>query len=100
MAAADDLTPRERGLILGHSYAGSFGGDPRKLTLIAKAKSADDVEANVDGTLLRPGEIEDDVAFWSGFSHGVKAFLVEQGTPPSTRRPAPEPPGAVPRPGG
>jgi hypothetical protein len=81
MAAADDLTPRERGLILGHSYAASFDGDPRKLTLIAKAKSAADVEANVDAALLRPGEIEDDVAFWSGFSHGVKAFLVEQGTP-------------------
>jgi len=79
--AADDLTPRERGLILGHSYAASFDGDPRKLTLIAKAKSAADVEANVDAALLRPGEIEDDVAFWSGFSHGVKAFLVEQGTP-------------------
>ena len=39
------------------------------------------MEANVDGAPLRPGPIEDDVAFWSGFSHGVKAFFVEQGTP-------------------
>jgi hypothetical protein len=43
------------------------------------ARTADEVRANVDSTVIeRPG-LDDSVAFWSGFAHGVAAFLVEEG---------------------
>ena len=73
-----ELTSRERGLILGHSYASRCGGDHAKLRPIVRAKTADEVRANVDSTLIEPAGIDDPVAFWSGFAHGVAAFLVEE----------------------
>jgi hypothetical protein len=74
----DELTSRERGLIFGHAYASRSGGDHAKLRPIVRAKTADEVRANVDSTLIEPVGIDDSVAFWSGFAHGVAAFLVEE----------------------
>jgi hypothetical protein len=75
----DELTSRERGLIFGHAYATRYEGDRAKLRPIVRAKTADEVSANVDSTVAEPAGIEDPVAFWSGFAHGVAAFLVEDG---------------------
>jgi hypothetical protein len=79
MVALDhELTSRERGLIFGHAYASQYGGDRAKLRPIVRARTADEVRANVDSTLIEPAGIADSVAFWSGFAHGVAAFLVEE----------------------
>jgi hypothetical protein len=43
------------------------------------ARTADEVRANVDPTVTEPVGVESSVAFWSGFAHGVAAFLVEEG---------------------
>ena len=75
----DELTARERGLIAGHAYASRYGGDHAKLRPIVMARTADGVKANVEPTLIEPTGIDDPVAFWSGFAHGVAAFLVEEG---------------------
>jgi hypothetical protein len=75
----DELTSRERGLIVGQAYASRHQGDRVKLRPIVMAKTADEVRANVDSTVIeRPG-LDDSVAFWSGFAHGVATFLVEEG---------------------
>jgi hypothetical protein len=42
------------------------------------ARTADEVKANVDSTVSEPSGLENAVAFWSGFAHGVAAFLVEE----------------------
>ena len=72
-------TSRERGLTVGHAYAARFEGDRARLRLIVTARTADQVRANVDSTAIEPAALEDSVAFWSGFAHGVKTFLVEDG---------------------
>ena len=73
------LTARERGLLVGHAYASRYEGDRAKLRPIVMARRADEVRANVDSTVIEPAELESAVAFWSGFAHGVAAFLVEDG---------------------
>jgi hypothetical protein len=76
---SDELTSRERGLIVGHAYASRHHGDRVKLRPIVMARTADEVRTNVDSTVIeRPG-LDNSVAFWSGFAHGVAAFLVEEG---------------------
>jgi hypothetical protein len=76
---SDQLTSRERGLIVGHAYASRYEGDRAKLRPIVMARTADEVRANVDPTVTEPAGVESSVAFWSGFAHGVAAFLVEEG---------------------
>jgi hypothetical protein len=76
---SDELTPRERGLIVGHAYASRYEGDRATLRPIVMARKADEVKANVDSTVIEPAGLENSVAFWSGFAHGVAAFLVEEG---------------------
>jgi hypothetical protein len=76
---SDELTSRERGLIIGHAYASRYEGDRAKLRPIVMARTADEVRANVDSTVIEPAGLESSVAFWSGFAHGVAAFLVEEG---------------------
>jgi hypothetical protein len=75
---SDQLTSRERGLIVGHAYASRYEGDRAKLRPIVMARTADEVRANVD-PVTEPAGVESSVAFWSGFAHGVAAFLVEEG---------------------
>jgi hypothetical protein len=48
---------------------------------IVVARTADEVRANVDSTVIEPAALDSPVAFWSGFAHGVAAFLVEDGSP-------------------
>jgi hypothetical protein len=74
-----ELTPLEQGLIVGHAYASRYGGDRTKLRPIVVARTADEVRANVDPTVIEPAGLESSVAYWSGFAHGVAAFLVEEG---------------------
>ncbi len=69
---------RERGLMLGHTYASSEV-DRVKLRGIARARNAVEVKAAVESTIDEPADVDDPVAFWSGFAHGVTAFLVDQG---------------------
>jgi hypothetical protein len=75
---SDELSARERGLMLGHTYA-SHQPDRVKLRRIATARNAKDVKASVDQTVCEPADLENAVAFWSGFAHGVTRFLVDQG---------------------
>jgi hypothetical protein len=75
----DELTSRERGLIIGHAHASRYEGDRAKLRPIVMARTVDEVRANVDSTVIEPAGLESSVAFWSGFAHGVAAFLVEEG---------------------
>jgi hypothetical protein len=72
-----ELTSREQGLMLGHTYAFRHAGDRPKLRPIVMSRTADEVKANVDSTVTEPAGLESPVAFWSGFAHGVAAFLVE-----------------------
>jgi hypothetical protein len=76
---SDELTSREQGLIIGHAYASRYEGDRTKLRPIVMARTADEVRTNVDSTVIEPAGLESSVAFWSGFAHGVAAFLVEEG---------------------
>ena len=74
-----ELTSRERGLIAGHAYASQYEDDRAKLRPIVMARTADAVRANIDSTVIERAGFDDSVAFWSGFAHGVAAFLVETG---------------------
>jgi hypothetical protein len=67
----------ERGISLGRGYAEKHQADRRSLGLIAKAQSASEVTANVDPTEIAAEGIVDPVAFWSGFAHGVRWYLLE-----------------------
>jgi len=75
----ETLTAREQGLIAGHAYASRYRGDRAKLRPIVAARTANEVKANVDSTIIAPCALDSPVAFWSGFAHGVAAFLVEDG---------------------
>jgi hypothetical protein len=79
MYVSEALTSRERGLIVGHAYATRYHGDRVKLRPIVVARTADEVRANVDSTVIEPAALDSPVAFSSGFAHGVAAFLVEDG---------------------
>jgi hypothetical protein len=64
-----EFTSRERGLLAGHRWAE------------AQARAHDDV-AEVARTGVAPhdvraSELDTDDAFWEGFIHGVRAFVVE-----------------------
>ena len=76
---SEELTSRERGLMKGHTYATRHEGDRVKLRSIVMARTADEVRANVQPTVIEPAGLDSPVAFWSGFAHGVAAFLVEDG---------------------
>jgi hypothetical protein len=76
---SDELTSRDQGLIAGHTYAARYQGDPVKLRHIVRARTAEEVRANVEPTVIEPAGLDSLVAFWSGFAHGVAAFLVEEG---------------------
>jgi len=76
---SDDLTSRERGLIAGHTYATRHQGDRLRLRHIVTARTAEEVRANVEPKVIEPAGLDSPVAFWSGFAHGVAAFLVEDG---------------------
>jgi hypothetical protein len=63
--------------MLGRTYASRYTDDRAKLRSIVMARTADEVRANVHATVTEPARLESPSAFWSGFAHGVAAFLVE-----------------------
>jgi hypothetical protein len=74
----DRPPPIEEGLTLGYGYAEKHRDDRMTLGRIARARSAPEVAANVDPAEIAVDGIADQVAFWSGFAHGVKRYLVEE----------------------
>ena len=75
----EGLTPREQGLRVGHEYAMAFANDRAKLRRASvRAKDADEVKASIDWSFLEPTSQQRPVAFWSGFAHGVRDFLVDE----------------------
>ena len=63
------------GLEAGLRYASENGGDRRHLGRIVGAHTADEVAAILGGDAAEPAGIDDRVAYWSGFAHGVRRFL-------------------------
>jgi hypothetical protein len=68
----------EKGAALGYGYAERHQGDRLRLGLIARARSASEVTANVDPGEIAPDGVDHPVAFWSGFAHGVRWYLLEE----------------------
>jgi hypothetical protein len=64
------------GLEEGLKYAADHGGDRHHLGRIVRAGSAVEVSDAVAGSVLPPEGI-DQVAYWSGFAHGVGRYLRE-----------------------
>jgi len=64
------------GLEDGLRYATQYHDDRRLLGRIVRARSAVEVADAVAGTALPPEGI-DEVAYWSGFAHGVGRYLRE-----------------------
>jgi hypothetical protein len=67
----------EQGLTLGYAYAESHLDDRPHLRRIVRARSAPEVTANLDPAEIAPPGLASQVAFWSGFAHGVRRYLVE-----------------------
>ena len=61
------------GLEDGLKYATENPGDRQLLGRIAGAHTAEEVAGAVDGSA--PNDVDDVVAYWSGFSHGVGQYL-------------------------
>jgi len=74
----DSPSSIEEGLTLGYGYAEKHRDDRLTLGRIARARSAPEVAANVDPAEIPANPIADQVAFWSGFAHGVKRYLVDE----------------------
>lgn len=75
----NEFTPRERGLLMGNKYAELYDGDPFDLKPVADGDIDDDLREKVSAFLVESDDIENPTQFWEGFSHGVAAFLVDQG---------------------
>lgn len=63
---------------LGYGYAEKHQDDRLRLGLIARAKSASEVTANVGSGEIPADGIANPVAFWSGFAHGVRWYLIDE----------------------
>ena len=74
----DSPSSIEEGLTLGYGYAEKHRDDRQNLGRIARAHSAPEVAANVEPAEIPADGIADHVAFWSGFAHGVKRYLVDE----------------------
>jgi hypothetical protein len=68
----------EEGITLGYGYAENRRDDRLSLGRIARAHSATEVTENVDPGEIAAERITDPVAFWSGFAHGVRQYLLEE----------------------
>jgi hypothetical protein len=75
----DEFNPRERGLMIGRVWAESQEADPlTALQLAAEGTIPDDVRTRERVVDALVEYIENPAAFWEGFIHGVRAYLVEQ----------------------
>ena len=70
------------GLEAGLGYASENGGDRRLLGRIVRAHTADEVAAVLGVDAGEPDGVDDRVAYWSGFAHGVRRFLQETAAGP------------------
>jgi hypothetical protein len=68
----------EEAMTLGYGYAEKHRDDRVSLGRIARARSATEVTASLDPAEIAADEIIDPVAFWSGFAHGVRWYLLEE----------------------
>jgi hypothetical protein len=79
----DEFTPRERGLLIGHAWA-QEAASPKAAKHVADTEQVPD---DVREIVLGDGRMRDrleasidpnaEAAFWGGFVHGVRAFVVE-----------------------
>jgi hypothetical protein len=74
----NEFTPRERGILAGQEWATSYDGDLRDLRPTADGVIAPDLRKEIEARLAASDDVETS-AFWAGFAHGVRAYLVEQG---------------------
>jgi hypothetical protein len=68
----------EKAMTLGYGYAEKHQHDRLSLGRIARARSASEVTASVDPTEIAADGSIDPIAFWSGFAHGVRWYLLEE----------------------
>ena len=67
----------EKAIAVGYAYAEEHRHDRLRLGRIARAQSASEVTANLDGEIATDGS-GNSVAFWSGFAHGVGWNLLNE----------------------
>jgi hypothetical protein len=79
MSERNEFTPRERGLMIGHTWARMYEGDPADLRSIAGGETTPDIREAVESLLVESDDIENPTVFWEGFAHGVRARLAELG---------------------
>jgi hypothetical protein len=70
-------TALSAGLEDGLRYAAENSGDRARLGRIVRAHGASEVSALVAESFVPRRGIDDVVAYWSGFAHGVGQFLGE-----------------------
>jgi hypothetical protein len=76
VTALQSVTPLAQGLVDGASYANAHLAEWGRLGRIARARSAAEVVAALDGTFEPADKIEaGSVAYWSGFAHGVQRVV-------------------------
>ena len=75
MVAEPFPTALSRGLEDGAEYGRAHLSDRAHLGRIARAHSAAEVVDQVEGTFRIPHGIDDRIAYWSGFAHGVLRAL-------------------------
>jgi hypothetical protein len=69
-------------MTLGYGYAERHRQDRASLGRIARARSAGAVARHVDPTEISADGVDDRVAFWSGFAHGVQRYLLDEAHAP------------------
>ena len=79
----DERRSLESGLIAGREYA-ARASDTAPASRAAQSRNAEDTRSAIDWSLIKAPDRERPVAFWSGFVHGVREFLVsdQAATPP------------------
>jgi hypothetical protein len=66
------------GLEDGLRFASENASDRSHLGRVVRAHTAAEVAEVVSGRVVQPDGIDDEVAYWSGFAHGVGRFLQEE----------------------
>jgi hypothetical protein len=74
----DQQSPLEKGLLAGREYAALASNDRTKLRRVAQSRNAQDTRAAIDWSLVKAPAEEQPAAFWSGFMHGVRQFLLDE----------------------
>jgi hypothetical protein len=75
---AEEPTSIQQGLAAGKEYASRTGGDHAKLRPLVRSRNAEETRAAIDWNVFELIDEEQPVAFWSGFVHGVREFLVDE----------------------